>query len=97
MAKRRFNNEPIPIEPLAEPRIGHVINCEKLNVRSEPDIGVNVVTTITKDSQILVDESRSTDKFYHVSIATGAQGFCMKKYIELEPQGDSNGEHTYIN
>ena len=97
MAKRRFNNEPVSIEPAAETRGGNVIDCEKLNGRSEPDIGMNVITTITKESQVLMDEPRSTDKFYHVSVATGAQGFCMKKYIELEPQGDSNGEYTYIN
>lgn len=61
-----------------EPVIGVVCNCEKLNIRVAPNKDADIVTVIRKDTQVTIDEAKSTDDFYAVE-----NGYCMKKYIKV--------------
>ena len=75
--------QPAAIEPVA-PKIGFVIDCVKLNVRSEPYIDSDIVCVIPGSTEVEVDEENSTDDFYKICTYSGVEGFCMKKFIQLK-------------
>lgn len=64
--------------------IGVVVNCERLNVRSQPSPMANVVCTIECGEKLAIDKPESTDLFYKVYAEIGAEGYCMKQFIEIE-------------
>lgn len=68
----------------SEPIIGIVTDCVKLNVRKEPDIQADIVAVIPFASEVSVDVSDSTFDFYKVVTAAGTEGFCMKKFVNIE-------------
>lgn len=68
-----------------EPLVGIVIDCKNLNIREQPDGDADILGTIPADSKVLIDESDSTSEFYKVCAASGLEGFCMKKYIAVQP------------
>ena len=78
----------VPEEPVVETPIpevvGVVTGCSRLNVRAKPDTDASVVCVIPKSSEVTIDESESTEDFYKVCTAAGAEGFCMKEFIELK-------------
>ena len=63
---------------------GTVTGCEKLNVRKAPSMNGEVVCVIAKDSVVVIDETDSTDEWFKVFAENGAEGFCMKKFINAE-------------
>ena len=65
--------------------IGVVVGCEKLNVRETPDSSGKIACVIEKGSQVCIDETESTDEWYKVCAKNGIEGFCMKKFIEVQP------------
>lgn len=71
------------VEPIKEPIRGIVTDCRYLNVREAPNPDATVLTTIKALSEVLVDEPESTNDFYKVCTETGAEGFCMKKFIAV--------------
>lgn len=64
--------------------IGVVANCGILNIREQPAITTDVVSTIKRDTEVKIIESESTDEFYKVITSTGIEGFCMKEYITIK-------------
>lgn len=62
---------------------GIVFNCKKLNVREEASTAADVVCVIENLATVLIDEAESTEDFYKVCTESGAEGFCMKKFIKL--------------
>ena len=76
-------DQPAAIEPVA-PKIGFVVDCAKLNVRSEPYIDSDIVCVIPGSTEVEVDEENSTDDFYKICTYSGVEGFCMKKFIQLK-------------
>lgn len=62
---------------------GVVTECLRLNIRKEPVADAEVVAVVDCLSEVKVDMSTSTDKFYKVCTAAGIEGFCVKKYIAL--------------
>lgn len=68
-----------------EPLIGIVIDCKNLNVRAQSDGDADILGTIPADSEVLIDEGDSTSEFYKVCAVSGLEGFCMKKYITVQP------------
>lgn len=76
------------VEPVVEvvpeiPATGVVINCTKLNVRAKPAVDADVVCVLAAESEVEIDEARSTSDWYHVITATGVDGFCMRKFIKI--------------
>jgi uncharacterized protein YgiM (DUF1202 family) len=65
--------------------IGVVTNCLNLNIRRKPKADASVICKITSLTEIMIDEKESTDEFYKVCTAAGIDGFCMKKYIAVNP------------
>lgn len=64
--------------------IGVVSNCEKLNVRSNPDKDSDVLYTLNKGNEVMIDKEASTSEFYKVITGAGLEGYCMKQFIEVE-------------
>lgn len=68
-----------------EVKIGVVSNCNKLNVREEPNSNATIVCEVESKTELMIDEGESTDEFYKVFTASGLDGFCMKKFISIQP------------
>lgn len=68
-----------------EPLIGKVSGCKKLNIRKEPNRESDVLDVVLEGSEVMIDESKSTDDFYKVYTESGLEGFCMKQYITVQP------------
>ena len=64
--------------------IGVVEGCKKLNVRAEPYLDAEVVSIIEIGKELMIDEAKSTNDWYSVCTASGAEGFCMKKFITIK-------------
>ena len=67
-----------------KPVIGIVMNCNRLNVRAAALMTSTIVTVITEGTEVLINESASTNEFYKVWTAAGFEGFCLKKFIEIK-------------
>lgn len=74
---------PIAPEPKKTAR-GVVVGCFNLNVRTGPRKDFDVICEIPSDSEVEIDESESFEDFYKVCTASGVEGFCMKKFIEVK-------------
>lgn len=82
-------------DPTKEPKVLNVVaapnsskqgvihNCLALNVRSEADVTGKVVTILSKDVIVTINESTSTDAYYNVTTQDEIVGFCKKEYIKL--------------
>lgn len=66
-----------------ELRIGCVKNCVTLNVRKEPSIDSEICAVIKSDTDVVVQESESTQDFYKISTSDNIEGYCIKKYITI--------------
>ncbi len=63
---------------------GYVANCEKLNVRKEPNTDSEIVCIIDKDSEVVLESIAVINGFYKINTAYGVEGYCMKEYIEVK-------------
>ena len=63
-------------------KIGIVLSA-KLNVREEPSTDAAIVCEVAKSTELIIDESGSTDDFYKICTAAGIEGFCMKKFVSV--------------
>ncbi len=66
-------------------KIGFVTNCKKLNVREKPRTDATIICEVDYQTELMIDEKESTEEFYKVCTATGIEGFCMKKFIAIQP------------
>ena len=79
--------EPVVEEVTVEEKvkIGVVVDCVKLNVRSNPSTMAEIVLTINHGTEVeIIDE---VDDFYRVckdATTEGFSGWCMKKYISIK-------------
>lgn len=64
--------------------VGIVIECETLRVRKEPSLDGEILTTIHKGSQVVIDLDKSTKDFYKINYVAGVEGYCMKKFIAVK-------------
>lgn len=64
-----------------------VVNCAKLNVRKEAKKDAEVVCIITKDTELTVSITKSTEDFYKVYTFNNevlVEGYCVKNYIKID-------------
>ena len=79
-------DQPVEEAPKKETKVGIVANCEKLNLRRLPlkdSDGANIITELLSGTAVVIDDEKSTDKFYKVTTETGLEGYCMRQFIEL--------------
>lgn len=72
------------VETVALPNIvdGVVARCSKLNVREKPIVTSEIVCVLNVTSEIKIDVAKSTNDWFYVCCATGAEGYCMREYID---------------
>jgi hypothetical protein len=70
-------------EPEETTATGTVVNCVKLNVRAEPNATAGIVCAMNVDSEMKIDINKSTNEWYKVCTATGIEGYCMKKFVNI--------------
>lgn len=65
-----------------DPKVG-IVNCNKLNVRSEPkkDSLVKIIIGNGDSVEILDD---SDEEFYKILTLDKNEGYCMKKFIDIK-------------
>lgn len=71
------------IEDMVKEKVGIVTDCLKLNIRKEPDMDSEVVTTVSCLDELRIDLETSTNDWYAVCTAVGIEGFCMKKFVAV--------------
>lgn len=80
--------EETPVAPVvddeSEGKYGVVTACEKLNVRKAPNASASIVTTLDVDTEVMIDETESTDGFYKIYTGSGIEGYCMKQFIKVD-------------
>lgn len=86
---RKEPNTTIPENTISKKNpIGHVSNCEMLNIRSKPSITSEILTIVNKETKVEINEDFSTDDFYSVKVISEQGittiGYAMKEYIEIE-------------
>lgn len=67
-----------------EPITGVVDNCLRLNVREEPSIEAEILTTLEAGSEVRLLKDEMENGFYKVCTASGLEGYCMCEYIVLK-------------
>ena len=60
-----------------------VATCLRLHILSEPRPGAEVVCKVRYLTELMVSESESTDDYYKVYTAIGAEGYCDKNSVEI--------------
>ena len=60
-----------------------VATCLRLHILSEPRADANVVCKDRYLTELMVNETESTDDYYKVCTAIGAEGYCDKNSVEI--------------
>lgn len=72
------------VDEVVEDVVGIVENCTKLNVRVAPNSEADVACVILFDTEVIINEKESTEDFYKVCLPSGVEGYCMKRFIEIQ-------------
>ncbi len=68
---------------LSETVTGVVVNCAKLNVRAEASADADIICVLPVNTEITVNADKSNNEWVNVCTATGVEGYCMKKYVDV--------------
>lgn len=60
-----------------------VVNCLRLHIHSEPTVESEVICKIRYATEVEIDLSESTEDFYKIYTAIGAEGFCQKELVTI--------------
>lgn len=87
MSKRNYKsievNNDIDLA-IASEEPGIVTDCHRLNVREKPMKDSSVVTIVNEYDELVINFNNSTDEWYAVRTTSGAEGFCMKKFVTIQ-------------
>lgn len=61
-----------------------VTNCLRLHVLAEPNVNAEVVCKLRYLTEVMIDLDSSTEDFYKIYTAIGAEGFCQKDLVTLK-------------
>ena len=75
--------EEVEVEKIEEKvvKTGVVSGCERLNLREKPSTGAEVVTVLTRGTELVIEKEMNA-KWLKVTAETGAEGFVMKEYVQ---------------
>lgn len=62
---------------------GAVVDCVKLNVRSQPNSTATVVHVLAVNTKVMVDTSKTTGDWYFIYTNDGVRGYCLKTNIRV--------------
>lgn len=61
-----------------------IVNCLRLHILFEPNVDSEVVCKVRYLTEVAIDMTNSTEDFYKIYTAIGAEGFCQKEYITIK-------------
>lgn len=61
-----------------------VATCLRLHIHSEPNLESEIVCKLRYLTEVMIDTEQSTDDFYKIYTAIGAEGFCEKEFITIK-------------
>lgn len=61
---------------------GVVVKCAKLNIRENATVNSAIVCVLDVMSEVKVDAKKSGENWLYVYCANGAEGYCMREYID---------------
>lgn len=61
-----------------------VVNCLRLHIHMEPNLESEITCKVRYLTELEIDLTKSTETFYKVFTATGAEGFCQKEYVTVK-------------
>jgi uncharacterized protein YgiM (DUF1202 family) len=68
---------------MEEMQVG-VVNCLRLHVFSKPSVDSEIVCKFRYLTEVEIDTERSTENFYKICTAIGAEGYCLKEFITIK-------------
>lgn len=60
-----------------------VVNCLRLHIYSEPSLDSEIVCKIRYSTEVEINLAESTEEFYKIYTAIGAEGFCQKDLVTI--------------
>lgn len=64
------------------PTVGTVVDCSKLNIRQTPSLSAKILTVINVGDKVEINESKSTDEWYHVCTSAGIVGYTRREFVK---------------
>lgn len=61
-----------------------VANCLRLHIHSEPSTDSEVVCKVRYSTELAIDLDSSTEDFYKIYTAIGAEGFCQRDLVTIK-------------
>lgn len=61
-----------------------IVNCLRLHIFSEPNSESEIVCKIRYLTEVAIDLDNSTEDFYKIYTAIGAEGFCKKSHVTIK-------------
>ena len=62
---------------------GTVVDCVKLNVRSDPSPSAEIVGVLAVNTKVNVDTRMTTDEWFYIYTEAGVKGYCLKTNIRV--------------
>lgn len=66
-----------------ERMLAGVANCLRLHIYSEPNVDSEIVCKVRYLTELSIDSDESTEDFYKVCTAVGAEGFCERDLVTV--------------
>ena len=67
-----------------EEMLSGIVNCLRLHIHAEPDLNSDIVCKVRYLTEVMIDPSNSTEDFYKIYTAIGAEGFCEKGLLTIK-------------
>lgn len=61
-----------------------VVNCLRLHIHAEPNMDSEVICKVRYATEVEIDPGSSTEDFYKIYTAIGAEGFCQKELVTIK-------------
>lgn len=61
-----------------------VVDTLRLDIYSEPDTGSELICVALYKDEVVIDLENSTEEFYKICTAIGAEGFCYRHLIKTK-------------
>lgn len=65
---------------------GHVINCDRLNVRDQPNSNSTIICVLVKNTKVVIEpdyQLAEENDWFHITTEVGVDGFVKSEYIEV--------------
>lgn len=81
---KKVTNEPGVIEEVEATPIeyGVVANCDRLNIRKNPD--KEVICVVNAGTKLVIDKTYKNKNWLKVTTVDGKEGFCMKEFVTIK-------------